>query len=129
VYSRQNTYKLYILIFGDINFVLIVFFLFFLTIVVNINTALHLLLTAELLWVTLYIIVLLSGIIFDNLNLLSLTFLFLVLSAVEFGLGLVIILIQHIFLRSIHLNDLGKNNLKFSSRFFKKINQSYTNFL
>ena len=110
------------MIFGDLNFVLVLFFLLFTSIVINVNTSLHLLLTAELLWITLYIIALIAGFIFDNLNLLSLTFFFLILSAVEFGLGLVIMLIQHIILRSISLNDINENWLKFSQRFFKKIN-------
>jgi NADH:ubiquinone oxidoreductase subunit K len=110
-------------IFGDLNLVFILFFIFFLTVVLNVNTALHLLLTAELLWISLYIIVLLVGFIFDNVNLLSLTFFFLILSAVEFGLGLVIILVQHLLLRSIYLNTMGKNMHKFALRFKKKIPQ------
>jgi hypothetical protein len=36
------------MVFGDINLVFILFFIFFLTITLNVNTALHLLLTAEL---------------------------------------------------------------------------------
>jgi hypothetical protein len=61
------------------------------------------------------------GFIFDDVNLLSLTFFFLIFSAVEFALGLVIILVQHILLRSIYLNTLSKNSNKFSVRFKKKI--------
>jgi NADH:ubiquinone oxidoreductase subunit K len=109
------------MVFGDMNLVLILFFLFFLTVILNVNTALHLLLTAELMWISLYIIVLLVGFIFDNVNILSLTFFFLIFSAAEFALGLVIILIQHIFSRSIYINTMSKNNHKFSSRFKKKL--------
>jgi len=118
---RNRKTSLKNMIFGDLNLIFILFFFFFLTIVININTALHLLLTAELLWISLYIIVLLVGFIFDNVNLLSLTFFFLIFSAVEFALGLVIILVQHILLRSIYLNTLSKNSHKFSVRFKKKI--------
>ena len=39
---------------GELNFIIILFILLFLTIIVNVNTSLHLLLTAELLWITLY---------------------------------------------------------------------------
>ena len=109
------------MVFGDMNLVLFLFFFFFLTIILNVNTALHLLLTAELMWISLYIIVLLVGFIFDNVNILSLTFFFLIFSAAEFALGLVIILIQHIFLRSIYINTMSKNNHKFSLRFKKKL--------
>jgi NADH:ubiquinone oxidoreductase subunit K len=114
------------MVLGDLNFVFILFFVMFTSIALNVNTALHLLLTAELLWITLYVICLVTGILFDNMNILSLTFFFLILSAVEFGLGLIIMLVQHIIFRSINLNDSNANNLKFSSRFNQKLkHQSY----
>ena len=83
------------MVLGDINFMFILFFIMFMSIALNVNTALHLL-TAELLWITLYITCLFIGLVFDNLNILSLTFFFLILSAVEFGLGPIIMLVQHI---------------------------------
>ena len=92
------------------------------SIALNVNTALHLLLTAEFLWITLYILVLTVGLVYDNLNLLSLTFFFLILSAVEFGLGLVIMLVQNLFFRSLHLNDSNQNSIKFATRFRSKLN-------
>ena len=85
------------MILGEINFILILFFFLLTTIVINVNTAVHLLLTAEFLWITLYGLVLIVGMVYDNVNLLSLTFFFLILSAVEFGVGLVLILLQNIF--------------------------------
>tara|TARA_B110000285_G_scaffold71040_1_gene81805 strand:+ start:7350 stop:7703 length:354 start_codon:yes stop_codon:yes gene_type:complete len=109
------------MVLGDINFMFILFFVMLTSIVLNINTALHLLLTAELLWITLYVMCLFIGLIFDNLNILSLTFFFLILSAVEFGLGLIIMLVQHIIFRSINLNDSNANTLKLSSRFSAKL--------
>ena len=109
------------MIFGDLNLIFILFFIFFLTIILNVNTALHLLLTAELMWISLYIIVLVIGFIFDNVNILSLTFFFLIFSAAEFALGLVIILLQHILLRSIYINTGSKNTHKLSTRFLKKV--------
>lgn len=57
------------------------------------------------------------GLIFDNLNLLSLTFFFLVLSAVEFGLGLVLLLIQNTLTRTLSLSENDSNFLKFSNKF------------
>lgn len=94
---------------GDINLYFVLFFIIFISISNNVSNALHLLLTAELLWITLYIIILSVSFLYDNVCLLSLTFFFLVLSAVEFGIGLVIILLQNIFFRSIHLSDNNKN--------------------
>ena len=94
---------------GDLNLYFILFFLIMVSLSTNVTSALHLLLTAELLWVTLYVIVLNMGMLYDNVNLLSLTFFFLVLSAVEFGIGIVLILVQNVFLRSIYLSDNSKN--------------------
>ena len=99
-------------------------FILFASITINVNTSLHLLLTAEFLWITLYILTLVSGLVFDNLNLLSLTFFFLILSAVEFGLGLVIILVQNVLLRSINLNDWTQNTFKFATKFQQKLNNT-----
>jgi len=90
------------------------------------NTALHLLLTAELLWITLYVITLFIGLVYDNLNVLSLTFFFLIFSAVEFGLGLVLILLQHVLLRTLNLDEAETNLVKFSSRARRGVNINRT---
>ena len=109
------------MVLGDFNFIILIFFLLFSSIALNVNTALHLLLTAEILWITLYIFSLFMGLAYDNLNILSLTFFFLILSAVEFGVGLIIVLVQNILTRSINLNDSNSNALKFASRFTTKL--------
>jgi len=104
-----------------LNTLLLFFFLIFFSILVNTNTSLNLLLTAEILWITLYAIALLIGILYDNVNVLSLTFFFLILSAVELGIGLVLLLIQNLLTRSISLNDNDQNFVKFSTRFLNKL--------
>ena len=105
----------------SLNILFLFFFLILFSILINTNTSIHLLLTAELLWITLYTLVLLLGLIYDNLNILSLTFFFLVFSAIEFGIGLVLLLFQNIITRSINLNDYDSNFLKFSNRFKNKL--------
>ncbi len=104
----------------SLNMLFFFFFLIFFSFLINKKTSLHLLLTPELLLITLYTIVLLVGFIFYNLNILSLTFFFLVFSAIEFGIGLVLLLFQNIITRSINLNDYDTNFLKFSTRFKNK---------
>ena len=94
---------------------LILFIFMFSTLLVNTNTSLHLLLTAELLWITLYAVTLLVGLVYDNLSLLSLTFFFLIFSAVEFGVGLVLMLIQHLLTRTLNLDANGNTPFKFSN--------------
>jgi hypothetical protein len=105
----------------SLNMLFLFFFLIIFSIVINTNTALHLLLTAEILWITLYAIALFVGFVYDNLNILSLTFFFLVFSAIEFGIGLILLLFQNILTRSINLNDYDTNFLKFSTRFRNKL--------
>jgi len=105
----------------SLNMLFLFFFLILFSILINTNTSLHFLLTAELLWITLYNIFLFVGLVFDNINILSLTFFFLVFSAIEFGIGLVLLLFQNIITRSINLNDYDNNFLKFSNRFKNKL--------
>lgn len=114
---------------GEVSFLFFLFFFIFMGIVININTALHLLLTAEFLWITLYSLSLIIGFIYDNVNMLSLTFFFLILSAVEFGIGLVMVLLQNIFNRSINLNDRSNNFSKLSLRFLNNINVNNYKFI
>jgi hypothetical protein len=64
--------------------------------------------------------VIVVGIVFDNLNILSLSFFMLVFSAVEFGIGLVIMLLQFLFTRTLNLNENETNLLKFTNRIVKK---------
>lgn len=101
---------------GDLNTFLLLFFILLSAFLLSTNSALHLLLTAELLWITLYVITLFLGLVYDNLNLLSLTFFFLIFSAVEFGIGLVLILLQHILTRTLSLYTSDTNLFKFLNR-------------
>ena len=104
-----------------LNLLLLFFLILLFSLFINTNTALHLLLTAELLWISLYAIVLVVGLVYDNLNLLALTFFFLVLSAVELAVGLVILLLQNLFSRTLTLTDNDANALKFLNRFKSKL--------
>ena len=113
---------------GDFNTLFIFFFLILGSLLINTNTALHLLLTAELLWITLYTIVLFVGLVYDNLNLLSLTFFFLIFSAIELGLGLVILLLQHILLRTLGLQSSDTNIFKYTNRINRTLNVNRLNF-
>lgn len=105
--------KHYIILFlGDLNVLLFFFFIILGGLLINANTGLHLLLTAELLWITLYLISLLVGIAYDNLNILSLTFFVLIFSAIELGVGLVLLLLQYILLRTLGLDYQETNHFK-----------------
>lgn len=105
---------------GELNIVFFLFILLLSSIAINTNTALHLLLTAEILWITLYSLSVIIGLLFNNLNIISLTFFFLILSAVEFGVGLILMLVQNILFRSLSISDNSQNTFKFSTRFINK---------
>lgn len=116
------------MIIGEINFYFIVFFIIFSSVLINVTSALHLLLTAEILWINLYLLALFIGLVYDNLNFLSLTFFLLILSAVEFGIGLVIMLMQNLLFRSIKLDSNSSNFSKFSNRFLNNLNVNAVRF-
>ena len=101
------------------------FFALFSTLLIYTNSALHLLLTAELIWITIYAFSLLLGFFFDNLNIISLTFFVLILSAVEFSIGLILVLFQHVLTRTLDFNVEDSNGFKYqltSSQLFN-VNQ------
>ena len=63
----------------------------------------------------------------NDLNILSLTFFFLVFSAIELSLGLILIVAQNLILRSINVLDMNSNFYLFTARiknrlFLNKIN-------
>jgi hypothetical protein len=53
---------------GDLNLYVIFFLLVLSSLMISTNSVLHLLLTAELLWITLYIITLFVGFVYDSLH-------------------------------------------------------------
>lgn len=120
VMGRSDLTYLLILFIGDFNTIVILFLILISTLLVHVNTSLHLLLTAELIWVTIYLLTVLTGLVYDNLNILSLSFFVLVFSAVEFGIGLVILLMQFLLTRTLNLNENDNNVLKFTDRIFRK---------
>lgn len=128
LYRSNLKLKIFILFLGDLNILFFFFFLILSTLIINTNTALHLLLTAELLWVTLYSIVLFVGFCYDNLNLVSLTFFFLIFSAIELAIGLAILLLQHIIIRTISISTNDTNLYKYTDRVIRSNNLNNLNF-
>ena len=54
--------------------------------------------------------------LYDTASLVALTFFFLVLSAVELGIGLILVMVQHTLSRSVSLLSGRFNFLKFTTR-------------
>lgn len=100
----------------SLNMLIFFFFLIVFSLLTNCNTALHFLLTAELFWISLYIFFFFAGFFYNNINVTAMTFFSLIFSALELGLGLVLLLMQNLLARSTHLTENDKNFLKFSNR-------------
>ena len=106
--------------FGEYNALIFAFLMIFVSLLISSNSFLHLLLLAELAWVTLYGLVLIGGHLLNDLNMLSLTFFFLIFSAIELGIGLELLSIQNMAARS--LSPLSAKTLpKYSNKFSPKI--------
>lgn len=57
----------------------------------NFRIALNLLFITELVWIMLYLLLLVYGYLYNDINLLALTFFILIFSAFEFGFGLLLL--------------------------------------
>lgn len=94
---------------NDLNFFLILFFFIFSIFFINFKTTFISLIISELFWILLYLTVVVVAIVFDTINVLALSLFFLVFSAVEIALGLVLLVVQ-------------KNLFNTNIVFFKKTN-------
>lgn len=101
---------------GELNFISLLLFLLFFTLLANPTTTLQYLLTAELLWITIYCMAVFVAFILDDTNVLSLTLFFLVLSAVEISIGFILVAFQSITLNSSLVIDNKSTNFQFLSR-------------
>jgi hypothetical protein len=110
-----------VMLITDLNVMIMCFLILGAGAAVSTGTALHLLLTVELLWITLYGLVVQIGMLYDTASLVALTFFFLVLSAVELGIGLILVMVQHTLLRSVSLLAGRFNFLKFTTRLNLKV--------
>lgn len=64
---------------------------------------------------------------YNNINITSLTFLSLIFSAIELGIGLILLLIQNTLTRSLSLSENDKNHLKFKNRYKNKLHSKKLN--
>lgn len=87
-----------------IEFWLLLFWFSFFLFILNNTNALSLLIFSELLWALLYMIFILLGLISDSISLVSFSFFILTFAAIEFSIGLFLILfLKNIYSTSLHL--------------------------
>lgn len=106
------------------NLIILIIFLIIYCIIKNSTNSLNLLIIIELIWILLYSLSLFFGIFYDNVYILSLTFFFLVVSAVELSNGLSILALQNNTNKSLNLNYFDVNKDKF---LFKTLNKLFIN--
>lgn len=104
------------MIISNFNFLIILFFLIFYFFLINFNNTLQSLIVSEFVWITLYIFTLLVGFSLNDLNLISLSLFFLVFSALEISIGLVLNLIQQNIFKTLNTSINPTNNNFFSTK-------------
>lgn len=89
-----------------LNFWIFIFWLSFLSFLINPFNFFYLLIFSEIIWIILYCFTVLSGILNDDLNLLTLSFLILGFASVEFSFGYLLIILFKNFNKTINFLEL-----------------------
>lgn len=112
-----------------INFWNFFFWLTMIGFIVNIENFFKLLLYSEITWLTLYVYTLISGSINDDLTLISTSLFIIGLAALEFSIGILLIILFKNINKSIDLseNDEINNNVKLVNKKKTYINRYYWN--
>lgn len=79
---------------NELNFIILLFFFLIYSFFFYSQTLFYLLILSELFWITLYLLVLVIAIYQNNLYILVLSLFFLIFSAIEISIGLLIIYLQ-----------------------------------
>lgn len=102
----------------------LLFLLLFTGLCFNSTTFLNIIIIAEMIWIVLFMMSLVTGQYFDNLSILALTFFLLVIVACEMSQGLVLLTYKYSLDRSTTFFDTDKSKQKLTSKrhkqFFKK---------
>jgi len=109
---------------NDLNFLSILFLIILSFFFFNFTNTLQSLIVSEFLWITLYVWSVFMAYTNDDLSVLSLSLFFLVFSAIEISVGLMIILVQKNVFKSISFNtNSSKSNFnvfKYKRNFYSK---------
>lgn len=82
------------------------------------------LINSEFIWISIFVLYLIYSILFDNINILSMTLFFLIFSAIEISICLILIIFQKKIFKSINVNLFNKSNLE-NSRNLKTFKYKY----
>ena len=102
-----------------LNMWLILFWFSWILFFLNTTNLLKLFVTSEIIWLTLYVYSLISGVFIDDLNLYTLSILIITIASVEFSIGFILI----IFFKKIFKNTNLMDNLGTDWTILKKFNK------
>lgn len=113
-----------------LNFWIFIFWLSLIGFIINPSNFVNLILFSEITWVSLYCYSALTGVVNDDINLLTLSFLILGLAGVEFVLGLLILVIFRNFNKTLNLmeTDLVWYNFLYKNKRNLAINKKNFNY-
>lgn len=106
---------------NDFNYFSILFFILIFYFLINFNNNLKSLIVSEFVWILLYVISINMSFNLNNIVILSLSLFFLVFSAVEISVGLVLISLQKTITQSITTHNFT-NKVNFNIKKFLRLN-------
>lgn len=104
------------MILNELNFVMFVFFILMYMFITKFDNNFKSLILSEFFWITLYIIALLMAFLLDDVMLMSLIFFFLIFSAVDLSIGLLLIIIQKKLFKNINITHNSNYKTNFITR-------------
>lgn len=106
-----------------LNFFLCIFWISLISFLINPTNFIFLLIFSEIVWIVLYCYTILTGVINDDLTLLTNSFLIIGLASLEFVLGYLLIILFKYFNKTTNLIDNSKLNKNY---FYKNTQKIYT---
>jgi len=107
---------------SEFNVLLTIIWVLTVTFIFGFENTFKSLILSEFLWITLFCFYLICALIYDDFNLLSLTLFFLIFSAIEISVCLIIIILQKKLFKTFNTFSSSSKVFKNSSSKYKNIN-------
>lgn len=111
---------------NEINFLLVIIWFLFVMFVCGFENSFKSIIVSEFLWISLFCIYLLLSLIYDDINFLTMTLFFLIFSAIEISICLILIIIQKKLFKTLNLS-FSTNNWVFTKKFNFTNNKKFKN--
>jgi len=97
------------MIIGEINFINLIIWIVFIHFIFGFENTFKSIIVSEFIWISLFSLYLAYSLIFDNITILSLTLFFLIFSAIEISICLILIIFQKKLNKTVNVN-IGNNS-------------------